>query len=48
MSDPFWLSDERMELFFAEPHDKPRADEKQVLAGIIFANRNGLRWRNGR
>ena len=25
---------------------KPRVDDRRVLSGIIFVNRNGLRWRD--
>jgi transposase len=25
---------------------KPRVDDRRVLSGIIFINRNGLRWRD--
>ena len=49
MSDLFWLSDEQMARlapFFPKPHGKPRVDDKRVLSGIIFINRNGLRWRD--
>ncbi len=49
MSDLFWLSDEqmaRLEPFFPRSHGKPRVDDKRVLSGIIFINRNGLRWRD--
>ena len=49
MSDLFWLSDEqmaRLEPFFPKSHGKPRVDDKRVLSGIIFVNRNGLRWRD--
>jgi len=34
----------RLMLFFPECHGKPRVDERRVLSGIIFINRNGLRW----
>jgi transposase len=27
-------------------HGKPRVDDRHVLSGIIFINRNGLRWRD--
>lgn len=27
-------------------HGKPRADDRRVVSGIIFVNRNGLRWRD--
>ncbi len=46
MSDLFWLSDAqmaRLKPFFPKSHSKPRVDDKRVLSGIIFNNRNGLR-----
>ena len=49
MSDLFWLSDAqlaKLEPFFPKSHGKPRVDDKRVLSGIIFINRNGLRWRD--
>ncbi len=49
MSDLYWLSDEQMaklEPFFSRSHGKPRVDDRRVLNGIIFINRNGLRWRD--
>jgi transposase len=49
MSDLYWLSDVQMaklEPFFPKSHGKPRVDDKRVLSGIIFINRNGLRWRD--
>lgn len=49
MSDLFWLSDEqmaRLEPFFPKSHGKPRVDDRKVISGIIFINRNGLRWRD--
>ena len=48
-SDLFWLSDAqvaRLEPYFPESHGKPRVDGRRVLSGIIFINRNGVRWRN--
>ena len=42
-----WLTDAqvaRLEPFFAKSHGKPRVDDRRVLIGIIFINRNGLRW----
>lgn len=36
----------RLEPFFPQSHGKPRVDDKRVLSGIIFINRNGLRWRD--
>jgi len=38
----------RLEPFFPKSHGKPRIDERRVLSGIIFINRNGLRWRDAR
>ncbi len=49
MSDSFWLTDaqmERLKPFFPVSHGVPRVDDKRVLSGIIFVNRNGLRWRD--
>ena len=49
MSDLFWLNDvqmARLAPFFPKSHGKPRVDDKRVLSGIIFINRNGLRWRD--
>ena len=49
MSDLFWLTDAqmvRLEPYFPKPHGKPRIDAQRVLSGIIFINRNGLRWRD--
>jgi transposase len=47
MSNLYWLTDEQMERlkpFFPKSHGKPRVDDRRVLSGIIFINRNGLRW----
>jgi transposase len=49
MSNLFWLTDEQMERltpFFPKSHGKLRVDDRRVLSGIIFINRNGLRWRD--
>lgn len=49
MSNLFWLTDAqmaRLESFFPKSHGKPRVDDRPVLSGIIFINRNGLRWRD--
>ena len=49
MSDLYWLTDEqmaRLEPFFPKSHGKLRVDDRRVLSGIIFVNRNGLRWRD--
>lgn len=47
MSELFWLSDEQMERlrpFFPKSRGRARVDDRRVLSGIIFINRNGLRW----
>ena len=49
MSDLFWLIDAPMarpEPYFPKSHGKPRVRDRHVLSGIIFINRNGLRWRD--
>ncbi len=49
MSDLFWLTAaqmQRLEPFFPKSHGKPRVDDRRVLSGIVFINRNGLRWRD--
>ena len=50
MSDLYWLTDEQMERlkpFFPLSQGVPRVDDRRVLSGIIFINRNGLRWWDG-
>jgi transposase len=47
MSALYWLTDEqmaRLEPYFPKSHGKPRVDDRRVLSGIVFVNRNGLRW----
>jgi transposase len=47
MNNLFRLTDAqmaRLEPFFPKSRGKPRVDDRQVLSGIIFINRNGLRW----
>ena len=49
MSDLFWVSNAqmaRLERYFPKSHGKPRVDDRKVLGGIVFINRNGLRWRD--
>jgi transposase len=49
MNDLFWLTETqmaRLRPFFPKSHGKPRVDDRRVLSGIIFINRNGLRWRD--
>jgi hypothetical protein len=44
MSDLYWLSDAQMARLrphFPKSHGKPRVDDRRVLSGIIFVNRNG-------
>lgn len=46
MSNLFWLRAEqmaRLQHFFPKSHGKPRVDDRRVLSGIIFVNRNSLR-----
>ena len=35
----------RLEPFFPKSHGKLSVDDRRVLIGVIFINRNGLRWR---
>ena len=47
MSNLFWLTDAqkaRLRSFFPKSHGVPRVDDRRFLSGIIFINRNGLRW----
>ncbi len=49
MSNLYWLTDEQMARlapYFPKSHGRPRVDDRRVLSGIIFVNRNGLRWRD--
>ncbi len=44
MSNLYWLTEAqmvRLRPFFPK---RPRVDDRRVLSGIIFINRNGLRW----
>ena len=34
----------RLRPYFPKSHGKPRVDDRRVLSGIVFVNRNGLRW----
>ena len=46
MNDLFWLTDARMAHiapFFPKSHGKPGVDDRRVLSGMIFINRDGLR-----
>lgn len=47
LSNLFWLTDEHMERLkpsFPKSHGKLQIDDRRVLSGITFINRNGLRW----
>lgn len=47
MSNLCWLTDMRMarlQPFFRKSHGMTRVDDRRVLSGMIFINRNGLRW----
>ena len=49
MSDLYWLTDgqmARLQPYFPQSHGRKRVDDRRVLSGIIFVNRNGLRWRD--
>jgi len=45
MSNLYWLTDEQMARLpscFCKSHGKPRLDDRRVLSGIVFVNRDGL------
>ena len=47
MSNLFWPTDPqmaRLQPVFPKSQGKPRVDDRRVLSGTIFINRNGLRW----
>ncbi|RBW54940.1 IS5 family transposase [Ruegeria sp. A3M17] len=49
MSNLYWLTEDqmtRLRPYFPKSRGKARVDDRQVLSGIIFINRNGLRWRD--
>jgi transposase len=49
MSDLYWLSEaqvERLRAYFPKSRGKPRVDDRRVLSGIIFIQRNGLMWKH--
>lgn len=37
---------ERLRPFFPKSRGKPRVDDRRVLSGIIFIQRNGLMWKH--
>ena len=47
MGNLYWVSEAqmaRLRPYFPKSHGVPRVDDRRVLSGIIFINRNGLRW----
>lgn len=49
MSNLYWLTEDqmtRLRPYFPKSRGKARVDDRRVLSGIIFINRNGLRWRD--
>jgi transposase len=49
MSEFYWLTDaqmDRLRPFFPKSRGKPRVDDRRVLSGIIFIQRNGLMWKH--
>ena len=49
MSDLFWLSEaqvDRLRPYFPKSRGKARVDDRRVLSGIIFIQRNGLMWKH--
>ncbi|MDC0012264.1 transposase, partial [Octadecabacter sp.] len=47
MSNLYWLTEtqmERLRPYFPKSRGRARVDDCRVLSGIIFINRNGLRW----
>ena len=49
MSDPCWLTDEQMDRLrpiVPKSHGRLPVDDRRVLGGIAFFNRNGLQRRD--
>ena len=49
MSDLYWLSEAqvaRLRPYFPKSRGKPRVDDRRVLSGIIYIQRNGLMWKH--
>lgn len=49
MSGQLWLTDEqteRLQPFFPKSRGKLRVDDRRVLSGIIYIQRNGLQWKD--
>jgi len=50
MSNLYWLTETqmvRLRPYFPKSRGRARVDDRRVLSGIIFINRNGLRWCDG-
>ena len=48
-SNLYWLSEDqmgRLRPYFPMSRGRVRVDDRRVLSGIVFVNRNGLRWRD--
>ena len=51
MSNLYWLSEDqmaRLRPYFPKSHGVPRVNDRRVLSGIIFINRNGVHDVSGR
>ena len=49
MGEVFWLTEaqvERLRPFFPKSRGRARVDDRRVLSGIIYVNRNGLMWKD--
>ena len=49
MSRHFWLTEaqmERLRPFFPKSRGRPRVDDRRVLSGIIYIQKNGLQWKD--
>jgi len=49
MSELFWLTEAqvgRLKPFFPKSRGRPRVDDRRVLSGIIYIQRNGLMWKH--
>jgi transposase len=47
MSNLYWLTEaqmKRLRPYFPKSRGRARVNDRRVLSGIIFINRNGLRW----
>lgn len=47
MSNLYWLTEAqmvRLRPFFPKSRGRPRVDDRRVSSGVIFINRNDLRW----